>query len=214
MAQTKLEGTSIREAYEDVRDDKTDTNWAVFKYDGKSLCHNSSGTDYNEFQGKFTEDERGFGYVRCTTGDELSKRYKFALITWIGENVSPMQRAKISTDKLLVKGIITSFAVEIHPSDADELKEAYVKESLQKAGGANYGTGGVSISAESPPTPPPTNGTGATEIHAGSGGGEADEPEEEPAYQGGCQEEDPSPMDDNGLPESEDPQEMEDPEEQ
>ena len=36
----------------------------------------------------------------------MSKRAKFTLITWIGENISGLQRAKISTDKTLVKDIV------------------------------------------------------------------------------------------------------------
>ena len=36
----------------------------------------------------------------------MSKRVKFALITWIGENVSGLQRAKTGTDKTLVKEVV------------------------------------------------------------------------------------------------------------
>lgn len=36
----------------------------------------------------------------------MSKRAKFTLITWIGENICGLQRAKISTDKTLVKEIV------------------------------------------------------------------------------------------------------------
>lgn len=36
----------------------------------------------------------------------MSKRVKFALITWIGENVGGLQRAKTGTDKSLVKDIV------------------------------------------------------------------------------------------------------------
>lgn len=36
----------------------------------------------------------------------MSKRAKFTLITWIGESISGLQRAKISTDKTLVKDIV------------------------------------------------------------------------------------------------------------
>lgn len=36
----------------------------------------------------------------------MSKRAKFTLITWIGENISGLQRAKISTDKAKVKEIV------------------------------------------------------------------------------------------------------------
>ena len=39
-------------------------------------------------------------------GDELSKRAKFVLITWSGANVGGIKRAKMSTDKSLVKNVI------------------------------------------------------------------------------------------------------------
>lgn len=53
-----------------------------------------------------TDDIRLFAFVRFTTGDAMSKRSKFALITWIGENVSGLQRAKTGTDKTLVKEVV------------------------------------------------------------------------------------------------------------
>lgn len=36
----------------------------------------------------------------------MSKRAKFTLITWIGESISGLQRAKISTDKAIVKEVV------------------------------------------------------------------------------------------------------------
>ena len=50
--------------------------------------------------------ERAYGYVRIETGDELSKRAKFALITWVGDEVPPLKKAKVSTDKASVKQTI------------------------------------------------------------------------------------------------------------
>ena len=41
------------------------------------------------------------------TGDEMSKRAKFAFITWIGNEVNPLKRAKISVDKAKVKESIS-----------------------------------------------------------------------------------------------------------
>ena len=40
------------------------------------------------------------------TGDEMSKRAKFVLVTWVGPNVSVMKKAKMSTDKALMKDVI------------------------------------------------------------------------------------------------------------
>ncbi|RXM31197.1 Coactosin-like protein [Acipenser ruthenus] len=88
--------------------------------------------------GESTDDVRLFGFIRITTGDAMSKRAKFTLITWIGENVSGLQRAKISTDKTLVKDVVQNFAKEFVISDRRELEEDYIKNELKKAGGANY----------------------------------------------------------------------------
>lgn len=54
-----------------------------------------------------TDDGRNYIFVRFETGDEMSRRKKFALITWIGSAVSPLKKAKVSTDKAFVKEIIT-----------------------------------------------------------------------------------------------------------
>ena len=53
------------------------------------------------------DNERIFAYLRVITGDALSKRAKFAFITWIGPNVGPIKRAKVSIEKSLVKDVIT-----------------------------------------------------------------------------------------------------------
>ena len=48
-------------------------------------------------------DQRLYAYVRFETGDEMSRRAKFAFLTWIGSSVSPLKKAKVSTDKAFVK---------------------------------------------------------------------------------------------------------------
>lgn len=103
---TSLDKESIREAYEDVRSDLTESDWCVFKYDGARIIHTGSGTDFDEFKSQFTDSERAFGYLRVQMGDEMSKRRKFLLLTWIGPNVGVLQRAKMSTDKAIIKDVI------------------------------------------------------------------------------------------------------------
>ncbi|KAG7333390.1 hypothetical protein KOW79_003525 [Hemibagrus wyckioides] len=135
---TRIDKEACRDAYNLVRDDTTDINWASFKYEGATIVPAGHGTDYEEFKSQCTDDNRLFGFVRITTGDAMSKRAKFTLITWIGENVSGLQRAKISTDKTLVKDVCQNFAKEFMVSDLRELEEDYIRNELKKAGGANY----------------------------------------------------------------------------
>ena len=55
----------------------------------------------------YVDDERVYGYVRFETGDEMSRRAKFAFVTWIGPAVSPLKKAKVSTDKAFIKEIVS-----------------------------------------------------------------------------------------------------------
>ncbi|KAG7522917.1 coactosin [Solea senegalensis] len=136
--ESQIDKDGCRVAYEDVRDDNTDSNWAVFKYEGSTIVPAGQGTDYEEFKKLCTDDTRLYAYVRVTTGDAMSRRTKFTLITWIGENVPALKRAKISIDKAMVKEIMQNFAKEFLVMDQKELEEDYIIEELRKAGGANY----------------------------------------------------------------------------
>lgn len=44
----------------------------------------------------------------------MSKRTKFLFVTWLGPNVAPMKRARLSSDKALVKEIIMVSACTFH----------------------------------------------------------------------------------------------------
>lgn len=50
---TSCDKESVRQAYESVRDDKTEVNWAVLKYDGNKIVVASTGSDYHEFLSNF-----------------------------------------------------------------------------------------------------------------------------------------------------------------
>ena len=53
-----------------------------------------------------SDDQRLYGFIRVTTGDEMSKRAKFVLVTFIGDSVGVLKKARVSTDKSQVKQII------------------------------------------------------------------------------------------------------------
>jgi len=52
-----------------------------------------------------------------------------------------MKRAKVSTDKVLVKDIVNNFAVEVAAEDRADLNIEEIRAQIVKAGGANYGSG-------------------------------------------------------------------------
>ncbi|NXQ18682.1 COTL1 protein, partial [Peucedramus taeniatus] len=125
---TKINKEACREAYNLARDDATKVNCVTFKYNGSIIIPGDQGIDYETFKRKFTDDVRllggtflQFGFARFTTSNAMSKRVKFALITWIGEDVSGLQRAKNGSNKTLVKEVAQNFAKEFVISDHKEL---------------------------------------------------------------------------------------------
>ncbi|XP_055383171.1 coactosin-like protein isoform X2 [Condylostylus longicornis] len=138
---TSLDKESIREAYEDVRSDLTETEWSVFKFDGPQIIVAARGVDFEQFKNQFKDNERAFGYIRIQMGDEMSKRKKFLFLTWIGPEVGVLQRAKMSTDKAIIKDVLNNFAVELQAGQDTDLDIDIFRDALNRAGGANYGTG-------------------------------------------------------------------------
>merc|ERR1739844_868853 len=139
---TAVDKDAIRRAYDDVRSDTSDTEWAVFKFDERNhLGVKATGSEFADFKSNFGNDERGFGYIRIKTGDEMSKLAKFVLVTWVGPNVSVMKKAKMSTDKALMKDVIQNMSVEVQLENHGEFSHDFFKMQVDKASGARYGTG-------------------------------------------------------------------------
>lgn len=138
---TAMDKEGIKEAYMEVMSDGNGIEWATFIFKGNKLEVTAKGSQFNEFKSQFGPDDRGFGYIKIMTGDEMSKRSKFVMVTWVGSNVSVMKKAKMSTDKALVKDIIQNLSVEVQCENANEISEERFKTEVVRAGGANYGTG-------------------------------------------------------------------------
>lgn len=138
---TNVDKGAIQEAYNEVMADKNSVEWAAFTFEGSTLGVTAKGQEFDEFKSHFGPDDRGFGYIKIMTGDEMSRRSKFVFCTWVGPNVSVMKKAKMSTDKALLKEIIQNVSVELQIDTANEFTLEHFKTEVDKAGGARYGTG-------------------------------------------------------------------------
>ena len=133
---------NMRTKYQEIRSDEDPTCWAAFAYDGKLLEEEGkSGDDLADFLECCQDDNRVFGYLRFETGDEMSRRAKFALITWIGPAVGALKKAAVSTDKAFVKEIWKQFGKEFLSDEKKDLNLDKIKADLEKSSGAAYGTG-------------------------------------------------------------------------
>ncbi|XP_065177139.1 coactosin-like protein [Sycon ciliatum] len=139
MGGVDVEGLSA--AYQDVRNDDSQTSWAAFEYNSSNtIVVKETGTNYDDLLKFCDESVRLYIFARVQTGDDLSVRSKFVFICWIGERVSPLKKAKMSTDKAEVKKVIQNFAKEMLASEKSEINYSFVQSEVRKAGGANYGS--------------------------------------------------------------------------
>eukprot|EP01094_Clydonella_sp_ATCC50884_P020811 TRINITY_DN43_c0_g1_i1.p1 TRINITY_DN43_c0_g1~~TRINITY_DN43_c0_g1_i1.p1 ORF type:complete len:147 (+),score=51.26 TRINITY_DN43_c0_g1_i1:29-469(+) len=135
---------AIAQAYDDVRSDSSATNWFKAVFDGKVVNLEATGDGgLDELFGSFNDADNSkcaFAYARITTGDEESKRAKFAFIAWTGSSAKIMHKAKMSVVKASVKEVVREFAAEFLYESTEDLEGAAeaVKTTIIKAGGANY----------------------------------------------------------------------------
>ncbi|KAL9710331.1 hypothetical protein Ac2012v2_006630 [Leucoagaricus gongylophorus] len=134
---------AIAEAYNDVRDDKTQTNWLLVDYetersDKLKLTGTGSG-GLAELKNSLQDSNASFAYVRVKySNDKESVREKFILVVWIGKTCKIMRKAKISVHTADVKKVLKAFSIEVPARDHDDLKEDPIVVKLRKAGGASY----------------------------------------------------------------------------
>jgi hypothetical protein len=134
---------SVIKAYNTIRSDPPSITWALFGYDadGRKIVTAQSGSGgVGAFTAHLKPEDRAYGFVRVTTGDSMSARAKFIFVTWVGEKVPPLKKARVSTDRMFVKETIREFAIEVFANSLDELSEATLMAAVKKAGGADYGS--------------------------------------------------------------------------
>jgi len=133
----------IQEAYQDVRSDKTDTNWVLLDYEtdkSNKLTVTQTGTGgLAELREVLQESRASFAYARVSySNDKESQREKFILIVWIGPQCKIMRKAKISVHTADVKTVLRVYSIEVAAEKKEDLNEEPIVKRLRKAGGASY----------------------------------------------------------------------------
>lgn len=91
---------------------------------------------YDELIQKFTPDELFYGVFKVEAVDDDSKRTKFILISWVGQKVRPMERAKMTSH---IPKVSTFFRthVEFQTSDLQEITKEDIIRKLNNSAGAH-----------------------------------------------------------------------------
>ncbi|KAG1812384.1 hypothetical protein EV424DRAFT_1473586 [Suillus variegatus] len=138
-----LSDPQIDEAYQDVRSDKSDTNWLLLDYESDrsdKLRVTQTGTGgLAELRDALGDSKASYAYVRVTfSNDKESQREKFILVVWIGPGCKVMRKAKISVHAADVKQVLRVYSIEVPAREKEDLKEDPIVVKLRKAGGASY----------------------------------------------------------------------------
>lgn len=138
-----VQDPAIQAAYDDIRNDKTASNWLLLNYESEKsdklvLSEVGSG-GLDELKEKLEASKASFVYSRITyANDKESQRHKFVLIIWIGSDVKVMRKAKLSVHTADVKTVLRQFSIEVPANSFDDLNEEDIVSRLRKAGGASY----------------------------------------------------------------------------
>ncbi|KAF9051579.1 ADF-like domain-containing protein [Panaeolus papilionaceus] len=138
-----LSDQDILDAYQEVRNDKSETNWLLLDYESErsdKLKLTRTGTGgLDELTDNLDESKASYAYVRVSySNDKESKREKFILVIWIGSSCKVMRKAKISVHSADVKNVLRVYSIEVAAREKDDLKEGPIVVRLRKAGGASY----------------------------------------------------------------------------
>lgn len=141
-----VDSPEILAAYDAVRSDKDETNWLLISYAsamGDKLQLTATGTGgLSELTSKLDDGQAQYGYVRVEyANDSESKRVKFALVIWIGENTKVMRKARVSIESGAVKRVLAHHSIQVDARDRQDLDEKDIVARLRKAGGADYNGG-------------------------------------------------------------------------
>lgn len=139
----RLEATeSLRDALKSVRDDKSSTTWVVGEYENGDIKANNLtlvASGDGGLQGitqHFAEDKVAYSLLRVTDVVDGHTTVKFVFISFIGDKVGMVQKAKLATHKGAVQAVFHQFHVDFYISAANDISEVAIKNKVSSASGS------------------------------------------------------------------------------
>ncbi|KAJ3384985.1 hypothetical protein HDU92_003294 [Lobulomyces angularis] len=124
-----------------VRDDKSDTIWMVGSYENDDIKNpivlvGSGKGGYKEFSEFFKPESLSYVFLRVIDKVDGNATRKFVLVNWVGENVSMMKKAKVSTNKGEVNEKFSPFHVDFTISEKKEINDDIILAKVQAYSGS------------------------------------------------------------------------------
>eukprot|EP01100_Stratorugosa_tubuloviscum_P002126 TRINITY_DN1487_c0_g1_i1.p1 TRINITY_DN1487_c0_g1~~TRINITY_DN1487_c0_g1_i1.p1 ORF type:complete len:334 (+),score=173.54 TRINITY_DN1487_c0_g1_i1:94-1095(+) len=125
----------------DVKSDATPTTWVLFSYTNirqpQKVAFVASGTgNIEELALHFQPDQVHYAFLRTTDRVDESVTTKFIYLNWVGPNVSPMTKGKITTHKGSVESFFAPFTISMFGTLIDDFSVSALNAKLQQLKGA------------------------------------------------------------------------------
>ncbi|CAH0584077.1 unnamed protein product [Chrysodeixis includens] len=123
--------------WKDVLDEKSETNWALFGYDGPSndlkfISKGDGGLD--ELIDEFNSGKIQYAFLKVDQPNGSISKY--VLINWQGEGAPTVRKGTCANHVKQVASFFTGFHLTMHARTEDDLDEKLIQDKVAKAGSA------------------------------------------------------------------------------
>ncbi|XP_041855338.1 drebrin-like b isoform X2 [Melanotaenia boesemani] len=132
-------GPALTAAYKEVVDEKSNTNWALFTYEGNSNDIRLAETGDGGLEELVEELNSGkVMYAFCRVQDPNSGLPKYVLINWTGEGVKDARKGICANHVLSMANFLKGAHVTINARAEEDVEPEAIMQKVAKASGANY----------------------------------------------------------------------------
>ncbi|XP_061673593.1 drebrin-like b isoform X1 [Syngnathoides biaculeatus] len=132
-------GPTLTAAYQEVVNEKSDTNWALFTYEGNSndirLVEKGDG-GLEELVEELNSGK--VMYAFCRVQDPNSGLPKYVLINWTGEGVNDARKGLCANHVSSMANFLKGAHVTVNARADEDVEPEVIMEKVAKASGANY----------------------------------------------------------------------------
>ncbi|XP_048037017.1 drebrin-like a isoform X2 [Megalobrama amblycephala] len=132
-------GPALTDAYNEVVNGKTSTNWVLFTYEGNSNDIRVAGKGDGGLEEMVEELNSGkIMYAFCKVLNPSSGVSKFVLINWTGEGVKDVRKGVCANHVHSMANFLRGAHVTINARSDDDVEPAAIMEKVFKGSGVNY----------------------------------------------------------------------------
>ncbi|XP_058869562.1 drebrin-like protein B isoform X2 [Acipenser ruthenus] len=132
-------GAALQAAYNEVVDGKSNTNWALFTYEGNSNDIRLAEKGDGGLEEMVEELSSGkVMYAFCRVQDPNSGLPKYVLINWTGEGVKDSRKGLCANHVTSMANFLKGAHVTINARSDDDVEPEAIMQKVAKASGANY----------------------------------------------------------------------------